>query len=93
MKVDLHSIRFSFVFIRILTFLHLHQKVWTFSSEFLYAHIRTNQTVLCWTKVLKKKFYERVQLSFEILLSSIIHKIFRQKFLKKYSLLSVNMDL
>ena len=46
-KVNLHSIRFSYVFVRFFTFLLLlfQEKAHTFSSAFLKVHIRTNQTV------------------------------------------------
>ena len=50
-KVNLHSIRFSYVFVRFFTFLLLLDKVCAFSSAFLCVHIRTNQTVTYWTKV------------------------------------------
>ena len=53
-KVNLHSIRFSYVFF---TFLLLLDKVCAFSSAFLCVHIRTNQTVTYWTKVFPKKFF------------------------------------
>ena len=67
-KADLHSIRFSSVFVRFFTFLLLHEKVCAILSAFLYAHIRTNQTVAYWTKVFQKTFY------FEIsILSFILH--------------------
>ena len=80
-KVNLHSFRFSFVFIRFFTFLLLLDKVCAFSSAFLCVHVRTNQTVTCWTKVFRKKFFcKGVQLYFEISLLSFIHKIFGQNF-------------
>ena len=44
-KVDLHSIRFSSVFVRFFTFLLYREKVRDFSSAILYVHIRTNQIV------------------------------------------------
>ena len=50
-KVNLHSIRFSYVFVRFFTFLLLLDKVCAFSSAFLCVHIRTNQTVTYWAKV------------------------------------------
>ena len=54
---NLHSIRFSNVFVRFFTFLLLFEKVCAFSSAFLYVHIRTNQTVTFWTKVSRKNFF------------------------------------
>ena len=56
-KVNLHSIRFSYVFVRFFTFLVLLDKVCAFSSAFLCVHIRTNQTVTYWTKVFRKKIF------------------------------------
>ena len=56
-KVNLHSIRFSYVFVRFFTFLLLLDKVCAFSFAFLCVHIRTNQTVTYWTKVFWKKFF------------------------------------
>ena len=57
LKVNLHSIRFSYVFVRFFTFLLLLDKVCAFSSAFLCVHIRTNQTVTYWTKVFRKNFF------------------------------------
>ena len=51
LKVNLHSIRFSYVFVRFFTFLLLLDKECAFSSAFLCVHIRTNQRVTYWTKV------------------------------------------
>ena len=79
-KVNLHSVRFSYVFVRFFTFLLLLDKVCAFSSAFLCVHIRTNQTVTYWIKVFRKKFFEGVQRYFEISLLSFIHKIFEQNF-------------
>ena len=81
-KVNLHSIRFSYVFVRFFTFLVLLDKACAFSSAFICVHIRTNQTVTYWTKVFRKKFFVKgyVQLYFEISLLSFIHKIFEQNF-------------
>ena len=56
-KVNLHSIRFSYVFVRFFTFLLLLDEVCAFSSAFLCVHIRTNQTVTYWTKVFRKIFF------------------------------------
>ena len=56
LKVNLLSIRFSSVFF---TFLLLREQVCPFSSAFLYVHIRTNQTVTYWTKVVRKKFFAK----------------------------------
>ena len=80
LKVNLHSIRFSYVFVRFFTFLLLLDKVCAFSSAFSCVHIRTNQTVTYWTKVFRKNFCKGVQLYFEISLLSFIHKIFEQNF-------------
>ena len=55
--MGLHSIRFSYVFVRFFTFLLLLDKVCAFSSAFLCVHIRTNQIVTYWTKVFRKKFF------------------------------------
>ena len=41
LKMNLHSIRFSYVFVRFFTFLLLLDKVCAFSSAFLCVHIRT----------------------------------------------------
>ena len=80
-KVNLHSIRFSYVFVRFFTFLLLLDKVCAFSSAFLCVHIRTNQTVHIMDKIfLKKIFCKGVQLYFEISLLSFTHKIFEQNF-------------
>ena len=80
-KVNLHSIRFSYVFVRFFAFLLLLDKVCAFSSAFLCVHIRTNQTVTYGKKVFRKKiFCKGVQLYFEISLLSFIHKIFEQNF-------------
>ena len=57
LKVNLHSIRFSYVFVRFFTFLLLLEKVCAFSSAFLFVYIRTNQTVTYWTKVFRKNFF------------------------------------
>ena len=57
LKVNLHSIRFSYVFVRFFAFLLLLDKVCAFSSAFLCVHIRTNQTITYWTKVFRKKFF------------------------------------
>ena len=57
LKVNLHSIRFSSVFVRFYTFLLLLDKVRAFSSAFLCVHIRVNQTVTYWTKVFRKNFF------------------------------------
>ena len=57
LKVNLHSTRFSFVFVRFFTFLFLLDTVCAFSSAFLCVHIRTNQTVTYWTKVFRKNFF------------------------------------
>ena len=79
--MNLHSFRFSFVFVRFFTFLLLLDKVCAFPSAFLCVHVRTNQTVTYWTKVFRKKiFCKRVQLYFEISLLSFIHKMFGQNF-------------
>ena len=78
--MNLHSIRFSYVFVRFFTFLLLLDKVCAFSSAFLCVHIRTNQTVTYWTKVFRKKFFVKGYSSFEISLLSFIHKIFEQNF-------------
>ena len=59
-------------FVRFRPFLLLLDTVCAFSSAFLCAHIRTNQTVTYWTKVF--------QLYFKISLLSFIHKIFQQNF-------------
>ena len=40
-KVNLHSIRFSYVFVHFFTFLLFFEKVCAFSSAFLCVHIRT----------------------------------------------------
>ena len=58
-------------------FLLFREKVYAFSSTFLYVHIRTNQTVTYRTKVFQKKiFCKGVQLYFEILILLFIQKIF-----------------
>ena len=58
-------------------FLLFREKVYAFSSAFLYVHIRTNQTVTYQTKVFPKKiFCKGVQLYFEILILLFIQKIF-----------------
>ena len=57
LKVNLHSIRFSYVFVRFFAFLLLLDKVCAFSSAFLCVHIRTNQTITYWKKVVRKKFF------------------------------------
>ena len=44
-------------FVRIFFAFLLYEKVWAFSSAFLYFHIRTNQTVTYWKKVFRKKFF------------------------------------
>ena len=62
-KVNLHSIRFSYVFVRFFTFLLLLYKVCAFSSAFLCVHIRTNQTVTYWTKVFRKNFFVKGYIS------------------------------
>ena len=81
LKVNLHSIRFSYVFVRFFTFLLLLEKVYAFSSAFLCVHIRTNQTVTYWTKVVRKNFFcKGVRRYFEISLLSFVHKIFEQNF-------------
>ena len=59
LEVNLHSNRFSSVFVRVFTFLLLREQVCPFSSAFLYVHIRTNQTVTYWTKVFRKNFLLR----------------------------------
>ena len=74
LKVNLHRIRFLSVFASPWT-----STVCPFSSAFLYVHIRTNQTVAYWTKVVRKKFLQRVH-DFEISILSFIHKIFEQNF-------------
>ena len=63
-KMNLHSIRFSYVFDRFFTFLLLLEKVCAFSSSFLCVHIRTNQTVTNWTKVFRKNFFVKGYSSF-----------------------------
>ena len=64
-------------FVRFFTCLLLREQVCRFSSAFLFAHIRTNQTVTYWTKVVRKKiFCKAVQPYFEMSLLSFIHKIF-----------------
>ena len=63
LKVNLHSIRFSYVFVRFFTFLLLLDKVCAFSSAFLCVHIRTNQTVSYWTKVFRKNFFVKGYIS------------------------------
>ena len=81
LMVNLHGIRFSYVFVRFFTFLPLLDKVCAFSSAFLCVHIRTNQTVTYWTKVFRKNFFVKgYKLYFEISLLSFIHKIFEQNF-------------
>ena len=55
--MNLHSIRFSYVFVRFFMFLLLLDKICAFSSAFLCVHIRTNQTVTYWTKVFRKIFF------------------------------------
>ena len=73
-KVDLHSIRFSFDFVH---FFFSIKKYVFFSSTFANALIRTNQTTTCWTKVFRKKnFFKGVQHYFEITLLSFIYKFF-----------------
>ena len=57
LKVNLHRIRFSSVFVCFFTFLLLLDKVCAFSSAFLCVHIRTYQTVTYWTKVFRKNFF------------------------------------
>ena len=57
LKVNSHSIRFSYVFVRFFTFLLLLDKVCALLSAFLCVHIRTNQTVTYWTKVFRKNFF------------------------------------
>ena len=56
-KMNLHSIRFSYVFVRFFTFLLLLDKVCACSSAFLCVHVRTNQTVTYWTKIFRKNFF------------------------------------
>ena len=58
-KVDLHSICVLSAFVHFFTFLLLCEQVCPFSSAFLYVHIRTNQTVMYWTKVFQKSFLQR----------------------------------
>ena len=55
--MDLHSIRFSTIFVCFFTFLLLREKVCNFSSAFLYVHICTNQAVTYWTIVFRKFFF------------------------------------
>ena len=55
LEMNLRSIRFCPFF----TFLLLPEQVCLFSSAFLYVHIRTNQTVTYWTKVVRKKFFAK----------------------------------
>ena len=50
LKVDLHSIRFLYVFF-------LHEKVRSCLSTFLYIHIRTNQTGHILDTVFQKEFF------------------------------------
>ena len=54
-KVDLQGIRFSSAFVSFCKFFLLNEKVCFLSSAFLYVHIRTNQTVIYWTNVFRKK--------------------------------------
>ena len=91
LKVNLHSIRFSSVFF---TFLFLVEQVRPFSSAFLYLHIRTNQTVTYWTKVVRKKVFAK---GYSLILKYRSYRSYT-KFLNKflsiyYSLLSADMDL
>ena len=53
-KVDLHSI-YPF-FVRFCTFFFSRKKC-SFSSAFLYVHIRTNQTITYWTKIFQKTIF------------------------------------
>ena len=73
--MNLRSIHFS----SLCPFFLLHEKVCSFSSAFLYVHIRTNQTVIHWVKVSGKKekkfFCKRVKPYYEISFSSFTHKI------------------
>ena len=64
---------------RFCLYLFLHEKVCSFSSSFLYVHIRTYHTML--DKSFPSNFFcKGVQFYFEISLSSFIHEIFEQNF-------------
>ena len=95
-KVDLYDIRFSSALVRFSSFFLLHKKVCSFSCAFLYAHIRTNQTVTYWTKVFRKNFFVK---GYSPILKHCSHRLYT-KFLNKIfvnilynSLLSADMDL
>ena len=93
LKVDLHRIHFSSVFVRFFTFLLLLEKVCAFSSAYLYVHIRTNQTGTYWTKVFRKKFFvKRYRYSFILKYSP--HRSYTKFYqYTNNSLLSADMDL
>ena len=76
LKVDLHSIRFSSAFVRFCTFFLLHEKVCSFFVCIIIMSIRANQT----DKSFPKVFFEKIQLCFEISLSSYILEIFEPNF-------------
>ena len=78
--MNLHSIRFSYVFVRFFTFLLLLDKVCAFSSAFLCVHIRTNQTVTYWTKVFRKNFFVRGTALFRNIALIVHTQNFRPKF-------------
>ena len=82
LKVNLLSIRFSSAFVRFCTFFLLHEIVCSFSSAFCMS-ISALSRQSYWTKVFRKDFScEGGQLYFKILLSSFMHKIFVQTFIK-----------
>ena len=96
LKVNLHSIRFSYVFVRFFTFLLLLDKVCAFPSAFLWVHIRTNQTVTYCTKVFWKKFFVKEYSSISKYRSYRSHTKFLNKifiYILYNSLLSAYMDL
>ena len=76
------------------TFLLLREQICPFSSAILYVHIRTNQTVTYWTKVVQKLFLPSVTALFRNIALIVHTQNFGTKFLSIYnSLLSVDMYL
>ena len=87
--MNLHSFRFSDVFVRFFTFLLLLDKVCAFSSLILCVHIRTNQTVTYWTKVFRKIFLLRGTALFR----NIAHIVHTQNFEQNFYLYNITVYL
>ena len=89
--MGLHSTYFSSALVQFCAFFLFLEKVCSFSSTFLYVHIRTSQTVRYSTNFSEKYFFEEVQRYFEISLLSFIHKTFEQNFYQYVTLYLVRI--